>query len=423
MHLEGLKIAVIGAGIGGLAAARALALRGAEVTVLEQADKIREVGAGLQISPNGAAVLRGLGMAPEKIGMASEAVHLLDRSGRSAIRMELQGPGPEVAGAVTPAAGAQGGYYLCHRADLIAALAHGARSAGARIRLLQRVERVQTGPEPEIRIANHARMRPDLVVGADGLHSCLRRAILGEADPAFTGQVAWRAVVPAAPEDPAGAEARVYMGPKRHLVTYPLRGGAYRNIVAVEERRDWAPDSWSHEDDPENLRAAFRGFCPEVQSILGRVRRVHLWGLHRHEVAKNWTQGASALLGDAAHPTLPFLAQGANLALEDAWVLAEELSSAVEAGQGAEAGLARYQQMRRSRTARAIEAANRNAWKYHLSFPPLRFAAHSALRLAGRFTPGMMLNQFDWLYGLDVTGGRRLSEPLPCPQSQGDLCP
>ena len=408
MPLDGQKIAVIGAGIGGLAAARALALHGAEVTVLEQADKIREVGAGLQISPNGAAVLRGLGLEPANIGMASEAVHLLDRSGRSAIRMGLEG---------------QGDYYLCHRADLIAALAHGARAAGARIRLLQRVERIETAPAPEIRIANHARMRPDLVVGADGLHSRLRRAILGDADAAFTGQVAWRAVVPAAPDDPEGAEARVYMGPKRHVVTYPLRGGTYRNIVAVEERRDWAPDSWSHEDDPENLRAAFRGFCPEVQSMLARVRRVHLWGLHRHEVARDWTLGATALLGDAAHPTLPFLAQGANLALEDAWVLADTLSTAVADGQGPRAGLNRYQQMRRPRAARAIEAANRNAWKYHLSFPPLRFAAHSALRLAGRFTPQVMLNQFNWLYGLDVTEGQRLSEPLPCPQSQGDLCP
>ncbi|MBR9764836.1 MAG: NAD(P)-binding protein [Rhodobacteraceae bacterium] len=406
-----MRIAVIGAGIGGLAAARALALRGAEVTVLEQAEKIREVGAGLQISPNGAAVLQGLGLEPSNIGMANEAVHLLDRSGRTAIRMAL---GPT-------------GYYLCHRADLIAALAHGARQAGARIRLLQRVERIETGAAPdsgpEIRIANQARMRPDLVVGADGLHSCLRGAILGEARPRFTGQVAWRAVVPSAPGDPEAAEARLYMGPGRHLVTYPLRGGAYRNIVAVEERRDWAPDSWSHEDDPEALRAAFRGFCPEVQSLLDRVRRVHLWGLHRHEVAPQWTEGATALLGDAAHPTLPFLAQGANLALEDAWVLAEALSASVAQGQGPGAGLRHYQSQRQPRARRAIEAATRNAWKYHLRFPPLRLAAHSALRIAGRVAPQRVVGQFDWLYGLDVTGGQRLSEPLPCPQSEGDLCP
>ena len=418
MPLTGQKIAIIGAGIGGLAAARALALRGAEVTVLEQAECIREVGAGLQISPNGAAVLRGLGLRPELFGMASDGVRLVDHHGRTALRMDLGGL-PD-----------RNGYFFCHRADLIAALAHGARKAGARVRLLQRVEDVVTGEAPEIHIANRARMRPALVVGADGLHSRLRAAILGDGRASFTGQVCWRAVVPAAPDDPKGAEARVYMGPGRHLVSYPLRGGALRNIVAVEERREWAPDSWSHEDNPENLRRAFAGFCPEVQSLLERVSRVNLWGLHRHEVAPKWYDGRTALLGDAAHPTLPFLAQGANLALEDAWVLSETLAEGLGGAAGPEAAqaaigpaLERYQQARRDRTRRAIQTANRNAWKYHLRFPPLRMAAHAALRLGGKVAPGAILHQFDWLYGHDVTGGQRLAADLDCPVSEGDLCP
>lgn len=424
MSLEGRRIAVIGAGIGGLAAARALALRGAEVTVLEQAEAIREVGAGLQISPNGAAVLRGMGLCPENFCMRSEAVRLLDASGRTVLRMNLSDlPGG-------------GGYWLCHRADLIAALGRGARAAGARIRLLQRVEKVELGPVPEIRIANHARMRPWAVVGADGLHSCLRRAIIGEGRPRFTGQVAWRAVIPSAPGDPEGAEARVYMGPGRHLVTYPLRGGRIRNIVAVEERREWAPDSWSHEDDPENLRRAFAGFCPELRRMLDRVAHVNLWGLHRHPVAQDWYRGAAALLGDAAHPTLPFLAQGANLALEDAWVLARCLAEAEGTGgpgtisgadasapPGVEAALARYQQERRPRVSRAIRTANRNAWKYHLRPAPVRALAHGALRLSGALAPGAALHQFDWLYDFDVTGGERLCPDLPCGPSERDLRP
>ncbi|MBT9382376.1 FAD-dependent monooxygenase [Pseudooceanicola sp. CBS1P-1] len=393
MDLETSKITVIGAGIGGLAAARALALRGADVTVLEQAEAIREVGAGLQISPNGAAVLRGLGLDPAAIGQRAEAVCLKDHAGQGVLRMDLGRLGPDQ------------GYFFCHRADLVDALAGAARSAGVKIRLLQRVDEVQTGAEPVIRICNSSVMRPDLVIGADGLHSRLRAAILGEAKPQFTGQVAWRAVLPAAPGERIPAEARIYMGPGRHLVTYPLRGGRMRNIVAVEERRAWAPDSWSHEDRPETLRAAFAGFCPEVRGLLERVGTVHLWGLHRHPVAPQWVQGHSALLGDAAHPTLPFMAQGANLALEDAWVLAAELAAGAELGQA----LARYQERRRPRVQRAISAANRNAWKYHLRFPPLRLAAHTLLRVGDRLAADRILHQFDWLYAEDVTGGERLA--------------
>ena len=388
-----MKIVVIGAGIGGLAAARALALRGADVTVVEQSEAIREVGAGLQVSPNGAAVLRGLGLDPAAIGQPGRAINLLDRSGRRALRMELG----------SQAAGQDSGYYFCHRADLICALAESARAAGARIRLLQKVDEVTPGTDPEIRICNTARFRPDLVIGADGLHSRLRHAMLGDGKAKFTGQVAWRALIPA--EKAPAPEVRLFMGPGRHLVSYPLRGGTLINLVGIEERRAWAADSWSQQDDPRNMRRAFAGFCPEVREMLDRVTTCHLWGLHRHPVAPQWVSGHTALLGDAAHPTLPFLAQGANLALEDAWVLAESLGTAGEIS----TGLARYQDARAPRCRRAIEAANRNAWKYHLRFPPLRLAAHTMLRATQRFAPEMMLRQFDWLYGHDVTGGQTLA--------------
>ena len=418
MPLTGQKIAIIGAGIGGLAAARALRCAGQKVTVLEQAECIREVGAGLQISPNGAAVLRGLGLRPELFGMASDAVRLVDHHGRTALRMDLGGL-PD-----------RNGYFFCHRADLIAALAHGARKAGARVRLLQRVEDVVTGEAPEIHIANRARMRPALVVGADGLHSRLRAAILGDSRARFTGQVCWRAVVPAAPDDPKGPMRASTWG--RGVTWSAIRCAAERCATSLRSRNaaNGPPDSWSHEDNPDNLRRAFAGFCPDVQSLLERVSRVNLWGLHRHEVAPKWYDGRTALLGDAAHPTLPFLAQGANLALEDAWVLSETLAEGLDGAAGPEAAqaaigpaLERYQQARRDRARRAIQTANRNAWKYHLRFPPLRMAAHAALRLGGKVAPGAILHQFDWLYGHDVTGGQRLAADLDCPVSEGDLCP
>ncbi|MEY4983655.1 MAG: hypothetical protein RIR62_1921, partial [Pseudomonadota bacterium] len=234
----------------------------------------------------------------------------------------------------------------------------------------------------------------------DGLQSPLRRALAGKVVPFFTHQVAWRALVPCDPSEPAQAE--VHMGAGRHLVTYPLRGGRLRNIVAVEERRRWVEEGWSLRDDPVELRLAFESFSPRVRGWLEQVQDVWLWGLFRHDVAREWfrilPQGAVALLGDAAHPTLPFLAQGANMALEDAFVLARSLAETDSIA----AGLAAYQAARADRCRRIVAAATANARNYHLS-GPLRGIAHAGLRLGGRIAPGLALRKFDWLYGHDVT--------------------
>ena len=386
MSLEGQKCLVIGAGIGGLAVARALALRGAKVTVLEQAEAIREVGAGLQISPNGFAVLRALGLAEalREAGVQGEAVSLRDYRKGEVARLDLGHLDSR-------------DYYFLHRADLIEILAEGARAAGVRIRLLQRVERVEPGRRPAVHLSNGAVLEADLVVGADGLHSKARQALNGTLAPFFTRQVAWRAVVPN--EEGRGPEVRVHMGPMRHVVSYPLRDRRLLNLVAVQERAAWTAESWSQKDDPMALRAAFEDFGPEVQDMLARIDEVYLWGLFRHPVATHWYNQGVAILGDAAHPTLPFMAQGACMALEDAWALADCL--ALE-GPMAER-LARYQARRTDRAKRVVDAASGNAWKYHLSFPPLRWAAHGVIRAGGRLAPVRMMRQFDWIYGYDVT--------------------
>ena len=386
MSLIGQSITLLGAGIAGLACARALALRGAEVTVLEQADAIREVGAGLQISPNGAAVLRalGLGEALDRAGTAATGVRLIDGpTAEPVLSMDLRGRD----------------FRLLHRADLIALLLEGARGAGAELRLLQRIETVDlTGARPRIVTAQGAALTPDLLIGADGLHSHTRAALNGAAAAVFTGQVAWRAVLPEADAEETAALAEVHMGPGRHLVSYPLRGGRQRNIVAVEERSRWAEESWTLRDDPMDLRLAFETFSPRVRGWLDRVEEVHLWGLFRHPVARHWHGPRTAILGDAAHPTLPFLAQGANMALEDAWVLADCLAR----HDTPEAAFAAYQQARAARCARIVAASTANARAYHLA-SPLRDIAHLGLRIGGRIAPQAALRRFEWIYGMDVT--------------------
>ena len=388
--LAGLRATVVGAGIGGLAAARALALRGAHVTVLEQAGEIAEVGAGLQVSPNALAVLRGLGLdAGLEPGGAvrAKAVRMMDFRGGEVACLDLTRLGDQR-------------YYFVHRADLIALLEAGAREAGVEIELNAKVARVEDGADGAVAcLESGGERRADVIVGADGLHSVLRPVLNGAAQPFFTGQVAWRAVVPNSAG--RGPEAWVHMGPGRHVVSYPLRGGEKLNLVAVQERRGWIDEGWSRRDDPKTLRAAFADFEPRVQAMLAEVEMLHLWGLFRHEVAPRWHGRAVALLGDAAHPTLPFMAQGAAMALEDAWVLAASLSGAENVG----VGLALYQQRREKRAARVINTATDNAWKYHLKFPPLRFAAHTVLRTGSRLFPDRMMGQFDWLYGHDVTRG------------------
>jgi salicylate hydroxylase len=391
MSLAGKEITVLGAGIAGLALALALARHGAQVTVREQADEIREVGAGLQISPNGARVLMALGLGSQikAAAMRADAVELRDgRDASLVLRLDLADLQPDQP------------YYFLHRADLIAILAKAAQAAGVHIVLGQKVETVDlSGPRPLLAMQHGAPCWADLLIGADGLHSAARAALNGVQTPFFTGQVAWRALIPA--EADAAPVAEVHMGAGRHLVSYPLRGARLRNIVAVEERKSWAAESWSQRDDPQALRRAFSGFSPKVRRWLDQVQEPHLWGLFRHPVAPVWTkslpQGAVAILGDAAHPTLPFLAQGASMGLEDAWVLADLLARKPQAE-----ALAAYQVTRAPRCARIVAAATGNARAYHLSGLS-RSLAHAGLRLGGKIAPALPLQRFDWLYGFDVT--------------------
>jgi salicylate hydroxylase len=375
---------VIGGGIAGMATAAVLGRLGVSVTVLEQASELKEVGAGLQISPNGLSVLRALGLEPELIkrgAVRGQAVSLRDyrRSGEVA-RLDLQRLTPDQA------------YYFVHRADLLDVLKGAARRAAADVRLGQTVTDVRTGDIPEVTLSNGDVLWAELIVGADGVHSVARSVLNPQSTAFFTKQVAWRAIVPNVVSQPA--EARVFMGPGKHIVAYPMRGGDFVNLVAVEERDDWQDEGWHQTGDPEQLRDTFSGFTGDAAPLLKAVQDTSVWGLFRHPIAAVWHRGGVALVGDAAHPMLPFLAQGANMALEDAWVLGTTLKvDRIEA----------YQTLRAPRVAKVVKTTQGNAKRYHLRQGPVRFAAHTGLKVLSTIAPKLMLKPFDWLYRHDVT--------------------
>ncbi len=397
MTIAGREIAVIGAGVGGLAAALALAQRGARVTVFEDAPALAEVGAGLQIGPNGVAVLEALGLrdAVEAAASVPEAIELRDyRAGRLVARLPL--------GAACVARYGRP-YWQAHRADLLAALVAGATEAGVAVRTGARVARVSDdGAGVTIELGDGARLRAEAAISADGVRSGLRAATFGGAVPRFTGHVAWRGLVPAERLSSGlpPAATCVFMGPGRHLVTYPLRGGALWNVVAVEARDAWAAEGWSLPADPAELRRAFAGWTDAAARLVAAVEQPFLWGIFDHPPLPAWARGRIALLGDACHPMTPFLAQGAAMALEDAWVLA----TALDAAPDLPAGLTAYEDRRMPRATRVQRAAARNGRVYHLATPGLRDLVHLGLRAASGLAPGLLIGRFDWLYGANVVG-------------------
>ncbi|MGM0586287.1 MAG: FAD-dependent monooxygenase [Pseudomonadota bacterium] len=388
-----LEIAVAGAGIGGLAAAAALGRAGHRVVVLERAEAPAEVGAGLQLSPNAmrAVDALGAGAAVREAASRPEAVELrMHASGRTVHRLPLGRAAEERYGAP---------YLQIHRAELHAALREAAEAAGAELRFGEEVSRAGDVRGGAALYTDRGAVEADLAVAADGVRSAIRGEMT-RARPRFSGHVAWRGLVPAErlPARLLAPRATVWMGPRRHLVTYPLREGRLLNFVAVEERRDWTAEGWRAPGDPDALRASFAGWHADVAALMAGVEETFLWGLFGHPELPRWSRGRVALLGDAAHPTTPFLAQGAAMAMEDAVVLARALEA-----HGPERALAAWEAARKPRATRLQKAAARTGRRFHSRWAPERWAKAAAIGALTRWAPGVAEGLNDWVYRYDAT--------------------
>jgi salicylate hydroxylase len=385
-----MRIIVIGAGIGGLAAALTLRRAGFEVQVFEQASELREVGAGVQISPNATRILHRLGLEEplRRFGVRPRAsVVRRWNDGHEISRQPLADACERNFGAP---------YYHFHRAELLdllsAAVPRGVVQLDHRC-----VGLTQHGDRVEVRFHNGATADGDIVVGADGIHSAVRQAILGPEAPRFSGHVAYRGLVPAEGIAQLGIEvvASSWWGPDHHFVHYFVGAGArYLNWVAVTPG-EWRIESWTAKGEVADALKEFEGWHPQVRDIIDSVDSTNRWALYDRDPLPRWTVGRVTLMGDAAHAMLPYMAQGAVQSIEDAAVLAKCLE---RDAQNVDAALRRYEQTRKPRASRCQEGSRRNAIMYHL--PDGEEQRKRDANLGSSTTAPLPQNT--WLYGHDV---------------------
>ena len=384
---------IVGGGIGGLGAALALARRGVEVRLLERAEAFAEVGAGIQQGPNAVRVHRVLGTEDplRAVAFAPEAATIRDGiTGRVLVRTPLGRQCEARYGAP---------YLAVHRADLHGVLLAAAREAGVQVETGTPVGACDHGPPARVPTPAGA-LQADLLVGADGARSAVRSALFGDAPPRFTGAVAWRLLLRQTDHD-LPSEAVSWIGPGGHVVTYPL-GHDRLNVVAVREGQAWTAEGWSRPADPADLAAAFAGWDARLTGLFAAAGACDAWGLFDRPPLRRWSVGAAALLGDAAHPMLPYLAQGASMAIEDAWVLADEVGGA---GALADA-LTRYEARRRPRTTWVARASRANAGLFHRRAGLSGLAGRAKLA-AGHAVPALPRHVMDRLWGFDATRGAK----------------
>jgi salicylate hydroxylase len=387
-------VIIAGAGIGGLTAALAIAQRGFGVAVFDQAQRLEEIGAGVQLSPNASRILIALGLG-EQLRRHVVAPHELRvMNGRTAgvlARAPLGAVAAKRYGAP---------YWVIHRGDLQAVLVNAVRAhPDIALHLGTRVEDF-TFTDNGVTISARSSQgefedHGAGLIAADGLWSSLRRRLGHRREPRFARHTAWRALAPAdavVPELRSPA-VNLWFGSRAHLVHYPVRGGSLINVVAII-RDDWREPGWSAPGERAEILARYPTpmWSAAARAILAAPRHWQKWALYDRAPLAHWGKGAATLLGDAAHPMLPYLAQGAAMAIEDAAVLAQRLADTRDDPAGA---MRRYERQRRARTARAQRAARRNGVVYQLGGPGAFLRTLALTAIGGE----RLLARYDWLYG------------------------
>jgi salicylate hydroxylase len=388
------RIAIAGAGIAGLTTALSLLQRGWKVDVYEQASQLAEVGAGLQISPNGTRVLQSLGLEPALQAVVCQAKGKEIRMWNTGQRWKLFDLGDDC----LQRFGAP--YWMVHRGDLHKILleAFNERS-DVPVKLNARVVSAQsTSTGASFVLQDGSQHHAHGLIAADGVHSILREKLLGEDKAQFTGLLAWRGLV-SVHTISAHLQAQVgtnWVGPGAHVITYPVRGGQLMNVVGIIEKEGWQGESWTERGTHEELLQDFGHWHADVCELMRKIEQPFKWALLGRSPQKGWAQGAICLVGDSAHPTLPFLAQGANMAIEDAAVMARCLS----AQDTAEKGFAQFENVRWQRTADIVNRSSDNAKRFHN--PQLSDAAKAVDYVSTEWEPEKVRRRYDWMFEYDA---------------------
>jgi salicylate hydroxylase len=390
--MRGLSVAIVGGGIGGTAAALCLLRSGIDVHVYEQARELREVGAGVQISPNASRVLHRLGLAGALADMGVKPLAWHQRrwqDGRTLLRTPL-------AEAMEAAFGSP--HYQMHRADVLRTLVGALPTE--RVHVGHRLTGVvDHGDRIEAEFENGVTINADVLVGADGIHSTVRRILFGPEQPHFTGCMCYRGLVPAErlAHLQIPVEAQIWMGPGKHFVHYYVRNKQLLNFVAVIDRDTWTEESWTDRGDIADAIAAYAGWHPQLNGILEAVEETFIWALFDRPPMQRWSRGRVTLLGDACHAMLPFMAQGAAQAIEDGATLAACLTKV--GTKGVTEALRLYEAHRLPRTARVQALAANNKTRFHLPDGPEQAARDSEM---SKSMTDFSLHNVAWLYGHDA---------------------
>jgi salicylate hydroxylase len=391
-----MRVLIAGGGIGGLSAALALIRKGCEVEVYEQACELKEVGAGLQLSPNGTRVLYALGVGEELRALSCEAEGKEIRIWNTGERWKLFDLG-------AVAIERYGYPYLTvYRPDLLSVLERAVRRERPdAIRLnAKALGFSQDAATVTLQLAGGATAHGDVLVGADGVHSRIRQGLFGPDQPKFTGVIAWRGVIPMdqLPRHMVRMVGTNWVGPGGHVVHYPLRGGAVMNFVYALERSDWQIESWSARGTREELADDVVGWHEDVQTLVRNIPAPFKWALMVRPPMARWSVGRVTLLGDACHSMLPFLGQGANSAIEDGLILARALTE-VEGDMASR--LVRYENARRERTRRAVEGSADNIHRFHnkVLADPVKAREHVSREWAGQ----PIAERYEWIFRYDAT--------------------